>query len=59
MEQLLAAPSQTIPTMEPDIVAKARSMTGNGSPSASSQAIPAAAPIEAVTVAQKADSFGR
>lgn len=59
MEQLLAAPSQTIPTMEPDMVARARSMTASGSLSASSQAIPAAAPMEAVTVAQKADSFGK
>ena len=59
MEQLLAAPSQTMPTMDPDMVARAFSMTCSGSFSASSQAMPAAAPMEAVTVAQKADNFGR
>ena len=41
------------------MVARARSMTASGSLSASNQAIPAAAPMEAVTVAQKADSFGK
>ena len=59
MPQLLAAPSQTMPTTEPDMVAMAFSMTPKGLSSARSQAIAAAAPMAAVTVAQKAESLGR
>ena len=59
MEQLLAAPSQTMPMASPVMLQIALLIACSACSLSRSQAMPDAEPIDAVKVAHRADSFGR
>ena len=59
IEQLFAAPSQIMPDKSPVILQIALQITERSCFLESSQAIPTAAPIQAVIAAQSADNLGK